>query len=369
MNKIKLLKFIDNILGKPLVFLLLRIRKYPKGYPARFKKILIIRPGGIGDAVLLLPAINSLRAKFPDADIDLLCEKRNAEVFRLFKGLSRVYLYDKGPGLLKCLRNRYDVVIDTEQWHRLPAVVACLTGAAVRIGFDTNERGRLFTHGIAYSHDDYEVYSFLHLIEPLVPRCELFFNPEAPFLDIRESETGNGYQPLVINHIEKNMKGLLAVFPGASVKERRWGGDRFGKVAKAFNKDYKIVILGSDADRRDADRIKEYAGDCIDLTGRTNLRDVAAVLKKSNLLLTADSGLMHIACAVGTPTVSLFGSGIEKKWAPRGKRHVVLNKHLDCSPCTRFGYTPSCRRKVKCMSLISVEEVLQAAKSTIEKSG
>ena len=152
--------------------------------------------------------------------------------------------------------------------------------------------------------------------------------------------------------------------------ERRWGGDRYGRVAKVLSdKGYEIVILGSDADRRDADRIKEYAGDCIDLTGRTNLRDVAAVLNMSKLLLTADSGLMHIAYAVGTPTVSLFGSGIEKKWAPRGRKHTVLNKHLDCSPCTRFGYTPSCRKKVKCMSLISVEEVLQAAKSTIEKSG
>ncbi len=377
MNKIKLLKFVDNILGKPLVFLLCRVKKHHKGYPAKFKKILIIRPGGIGDAVLLLPAINSLRAKFPDADIDLLCEKRNADIFRLSKGISRIYLYDKGGGLFKYLRNRYDVVIDTEQWHRLPAVVAYLTGAAVRIGFDTNERGRLFTHGIAYSHDDYEVYSFLHLIEPLVSRCGLrvadcglSFNPEAPFLDIREAPTGNGYRPLVINHFKKNTKGLIVIFPGASVAERRWGGDRYGRVAKVLSdKGYEIVILGSDADRRDADRIKEYAGDCIDLTGRTNLRDLAAVLNMSKLLLTADSGLMHIAYAVGTPTVSLFGSGIEKKWAPRGRKHTVLNKHLDCSPCTRFGYTPSCRKKVKCMSLISVEEVLQAAKSTIEKSG
>ncbi|VAX29382.1 ADP-heptose--lipooligosaccharide heptosyltransferase II, partial [hydrothermal vent metagenome] len=296
-TKIKLLKAIDKISGKPLVSLLPRIKKPRKGNSAKFKKILIIRPGGIGDAVLLLPAINSLKEELPDSEIDILAEKRNAEIFGFSKEINRIYLYDMGSGLFKCLKNRYDVVIDTEQWHRLSAVAAYLAGAAVRVGFDTNERARLFTHRIPYSHDDYEVYSFLSLIAPLINSSGVTFDMDKPFLNMEGTPSIDPQSP------------IIAIFPGASVVERRWGGDRFGKVARALrSKGYRVVILGSGADSREAARIKEYAGDCIDLTGKTDLKGVAAILKESKLLLTADSGLMHIAYAVGTATVSLFGS-------------------------------------------------------------
>ncbi len=377
MTKIKLLKSIDKILGKPLVSLLPRIKNPHKGNPAAFKKILIIRPGGIGDAVLLLPAINALKAKLPDSEIDILSERRNAEIFSFSKEINRIYLYDMGSGLFRCLQNRYDAVIDTEQWHRLSAVAAYLAGAAVRVGFDTNERARLFTHRIPYSHDDYEVYSFLHLIEPLinssgfkVQDSRLTFDTDKPFLNMEDTPSIDSQFP--VSNLQSPISGLqspvIAIFPGASVVERRWGGDRFGKVARAIkSKGYRIVILGSDADSRDAAGIREYAGDCIDLTGRTDLKAVAAVLKESKLLLTADSGLMHIAYAAGTATVSLFGSGIEEKWAPRGKNHIVLNRHLDCSPCTRFGYTPRCKRGVKCLSSLSVDAVIGAVERILDQ--
>jgi ADP-heptose:LPS heptosyltransferase len=123
---------------------------------------------------------------------------------------------------------------------------------------------------------------------------------------------------------------------------------------------YKIVMLGTDVDKKEAEKIKKYVPDSIDLTGKTNLGETAYILSHSKALITGDSGLMHIAYAVGTPTVTLFGAGIEKKWAPRGNRHVVINKRLDCSPCTRFGYTPRCRKGVECLASISVGEVLRA---------
>lgn len=359
MNKIKLLKFSDGIIGRAFVFLLPRIKRPDKDNPKNSKKILLIRPGGIGDAVLLLPAIDALKSRFPDSDIDVLCEKRNAEIFMLSNIIGRIFLYDRGLDLFRSLRNKYDVVIDTEQWHRLSAVAAYLSGAPIRIGFGTNEREKLFTHRISYSHEDYEVYSFLQLIEPLIDRNYDFKGGE-PFIRIKNDVASHFQDEL------KNKGKVIAIFSGASVTERRWGGDKFGAVAKILSdKGYDIIILGSDADRADAERIKKHAGSCVDLTGRTNLRDIAAVLKESRLLITADSGLMHIAYAVGTPTVSLFGSGIEKKWAPRGENHIVLNKHLDCSPCTKFGYTPCCKRNVECLSLISVEDVVAAVKTIL----
>jgi lipopolysaccharide heptosyltransferase II len=360
-NKINFLKFIDRKLGKSLIFLFPEKLKLNQIFPDTIKSILVIRPGGIGDAVLLIPAIEAVRMKFPDARIDILCEKRNADIFILTKMVNKVYLYDRGLELFKCLRNNYDVVIDTEQWHRLSAIVARMTGTPIRIGFDTNERQKLFTHRVFYSQDDYEVVSFFRLLEPLgVNPDRGCGNP--PFIDIR----GEGFSPPSALSREDR---VVVVFPGASVIERRWGGDRFGVVAKALSDmEYRILLLGSSADKADADLIKKKAPDAIDLTGKTDLKQVTAVLGISNLLISADSGLLHIAYAVGTPTVSLFGSGIEKKWAPQGDRHIVLNKHLDCSPCTRFGYTPKCKRNVECLASIRVDEVIEAARRILDAS-
>ncbi|HWR58786.1 MAG TPA: glycosyltransferase family 9 protein, partial [Thermodesulfovibrionales bacterium] len=330
-NKISALKLLDKVVGIPLVFFLLLTRRNRSRSPHGIKDILLIRPGGIGDAVLLLPALHSLKEQFPNARIDVLCEKRNADIFKLSSDINTIYLYDRGLDLLKVLRKPYDVVIDTEQWHRLSAVVARLTGAPVRIGFDTNERRKLFTHCIPYGHDDYEVYSFFHLLAPLTGKIN-HFKIDEPFIDISSdaccslpSET----------EIKDN---LIALLPGASVKAKKWGIEKFGEVARTFSsKGYRIVLLGSHADQRDAEEIEEYAN-CLNLTGKTSLRYAATILRMSRLLITADSGLMHLAYGVGTPTISIFGCSVEKKWAPPGRKHTVINKRLSCSPCTKFGY-------------------------------
>jgi lipopolysaccharide heptosyltransferase II len=357
MTCIKFLKLLDKIIGKPILFLLPQVKKNTEISAEKIKRILLIRPGGIGDFVLLIPAIKALKKSFPVIEIDVLCEKRNADIAGLSENIANVYLYNKGFDLLKCLKNKYDIVIDTEQWHRLSAVAAYFAGAPVKIGFATNERKKLFTHEIPYSHDDYEVYSFFHLIRPLTSE-EPKFNVDDPFIDIPK----NIPSPLTPEQTEKN----IAIFPGASVIERRWGVDKFAKVAEEFaRRGYKIVIIGSKADKKDASKIEEVVPNCINLTGKTDLKETAVLVKSCKALLTADSGLMHLAYAVGTPTVSLFGAGIEKKWAPRGKNHVVINKHLECSPCTRFGYTPRCNMGVKCLDLIGAEEVIKALEAII----
>ncbi len=180
------------------------------------------------------------------------------------------------------------------------------------------------------------------------------FNVEEPFID-RVDRTS----PKLLDFLNKHHNRIISIFSGATVREKRWGGERFGKVAKVLrDKGYTIVVLGSKADKTDAGIMKKYVTDNIDLVGKTSLREVASLLRMSKLLITADSGIMHIAYGVGTPTISLFGASIEKKWAPRGKQHIVLNKHLVCSPCIKFGYTPRCKRNVECLSSVNIDEVI-----------
>ena len=151
------------------------------------------------------------------------------------------------------------------------------------------------------------------------------------------------------------------MFTGASIPERRWSRDNFIKVAEYLTEHgFSVVILGSKSDKKTASYIKKKVKDVVDLTGETNLSDVAHILKVSNMFLTVDSGLMHIAHGLGIPTVAIFGPSNEKKWSPRSTASVVINKHLECSPCSKFGYTPMCSYNARCISSISVKDVIES---------
>ena len=348
--KIRLLKYVDKIFSTLLTRFLTTPRPRPLLTPER---ILIIRPGGIGDAVHLIPAIKTLKKNFPETIIDVLAEKRNGKVFSLSHDVARVIHYDKLPELLKVFTGRYDVVIDTEQWHYLSAVIARLSGAAKIIGYATNERKKLFTHPVHYSHGDYEVDSFKNLLAPFNLKMEADSTP--PYLTVPISAVQKADQLLAI--LAK--KPFIALFPGASIPERRWGMNNFMALAEClYEKGFPFVVIGGSNDAADGERIAGR-GHGLNLSGKTSLVETAALVDRSAVLISGDTGILHIGVGLGKATVSLFGPGIADKWAPRGEPHVILNKRLPCSPCTKFGYTLQCPINAKCMSDISVDEVLQ----------
>lgn len=352
------LKKVDGIAGS----LLTRILPGPfrgGALPDTLRRVLLVRPGGIGDAVLLVPAIRALKNRFPGAEITVLAERRNGAALGLCPDVSHVLFYDCPRQLAEVMRRRYDVVIDTEQWHRLSAVVSRLIRSDLKIGFATNERKRLFHAAVPYSHEDYEAESFLGLMQPLG-----VINQQAdfPFLQVPsqiEKRVGEVLAPLADQR-------FVVLFPGASVPERRWGLEEFHRLAIELNKEgCQAVVVGGSQDRGAG---KAILTGCrgINLAGRTSLVETAAVLQRSRLLITGDSGVLHMAVGLDVPTVSLFGPGIAAKWAPRGKKHIVLSKNLDCSPCTRFGYTPPCPEGGRCIQEISVDEVVEAVRAVMD---
>lgn len=322
--------------------------------------VLVIRPGGIGDAVLLVPVVSALRRCFPQVSIDMLAERRNSGVFALCPGIRSVRCYDIPSEFLHAFGHRYDVVIDTEQWHRLSAVVARVIRADTRIGFATNERRRLFTHPTPYEQDEYEADCFRSLLSPL--ECDGEEWGDVPFLEVAGPDAETAARLLV----PLGERPFVAVFPGASIVERRWGADRFGELADRLRKGkIAAVIVGSAGDRYDADSIEQSGA--LNLAGKTTLAETAAIIARSSLLVSGDSGILHIAVGLGIPTVSLFGPGRARKWAPRGANHIVINRNLPCSPCTTFGYTPKCPINARCMAEISVDEVEQAVMTLLAR--
>ena len=351
LNKIETIKYLDRTIGNSILKLL--PIKNPH-FPDRIKSILVIRPGGIGDAVLLIPTIKKIEKIFPKAKIRILAEKRNAEVFSLFDCNCEVFRYDKPSEFLRILKHkRYDLVFDTEQWHILSSIIARYVGKFV-IGFDTNERRKNLDVRVGYSHTRYEVDSFLDLLERYCRYAGLSVDKKwnYPFLNIKTSK-------LLYD---------VVVFTGASIEQRKWDIVKYVKLINKLNDlDLKIALIGA---KNDVDFNKKIAKDCKvdDFTGKTDLKKTAKIIASSRLLFSTDSGILHIGAALGIKTVSLFGPGIEYKWAPKGKNHKTVNMYLPCSPCTRFGYTLKCPYAVRCMKEIDVDRVFKAITSLLQNT-
>lgn len=360
---IRYIKMIDSVIGK-LVVSLLPLPLRPRLLKS-YSSFLIIRPGGIGDAVHLFPMIQLLKTHYPYATVDILAEKRNSTVFALSPDVSKVLRYDVPFEFLSLISRPYDVVIDTEQWHHLSAIVARFMRSAITIGFGSNERRRMLTFPMPYSHDEYELESFIRLLIPLGVIQSADIHNRMPWIHVSESVSKMAEVFL------RSLSGrdFVAIFPGASIPERRWNVERFRSVALQLQESgLDIVVVGGGGDLFAGGRICE-AGAAINTAGKTNLLESAAIIRRAALLISGDSGILHLGVALGTPTVSLFGSGRAAKWAPRGDMHIVLNKNVECSPCTTFGTTPRCPYNCRCMDEITVEDVTGAAMRLLSARG
>lgn len=361
--QVRLLKAIDYLIGRTVyrAFLHWNRRRMRPGdgvIPTRVTKILVVRPGGIGDAVLFFPLLHALRREFPQARLDVLAERRNVGLFATNDVVHHAYAYDRSNGreLLAVLRGKYDIVIDTEQTHFLSAILTYLTGAPVRCGFDTQGRGGLFTHRVHYSDQIYEVHSFLSLFRALTGKQEEF-NPDQRFFPVAEEHLAWA-RSLLSNGSGSH---LAIILPGASTPLRRWAPERYRQVVQwLIEQGLRVAIIGGAAEVEVAQQVIDGLDPSrvIDLTGKTNLPRTAAVIALADVYVSSDTGPLHIAYGVGTPTVHMFGSGILEKWAPAGSRYRAVHKALPCSPCTRYGYTPPCPYGVECMKRIEVDDVI-----------
>ena len=342
----KLIKWIDQFAAPALVIFLPEKAQYSAGTP--ISSILIIRPGGIGDAVLLLPMLNHISEMYPDAKIEVLAERRNAEVFCWSPAVSKIWQYDKLLNFTKLFLQHYDLIIDTEQCYRLSAVVGQLLRPTRLIGFATNERSRLLTDPCPYDHDEYEAIQFLRLLIPL--------KGDAVISPIEFSKSLQLPQSKFISE-----KSYVVVFPGASVAAKQWPAERFAEVARYCEQSgFDVVVLGGGADRAVGKVIADFTARCLNLAGKTSLTEAAAIVSGAQLVISGDSGLLHIAQLQGVPTVSLFGPSNFQKWCRKGDCHFIMSANCGCSPCSKFGTIPTCRHNHQCITNITVTMVVDA---------
>ncbi len=349
--------------------------KPPATLTAAGRRVLVIRPGGLGDMILLLPALRALSRTFPDARIDILCEGRNAVIPALAGFQGDILRYDGNPYRLwrRLRRNRYDTVIDTEQFHHFSAVAARLTGAPHRIGFKINPaRNLLYTHLVNYALDAPEAVQFMRLLEPFGLR-----EPTAAVDGLLAASAEAIALPPQVSGIVRSGDrwNAVAVYPAASTAYKQWPRTRFHELIVALTGELGLDVIlvgGSEALpvcrelTAGLDGRPDSTPRVITTAGLTSLPQTAAILRRVRLFVGADCGLTHLAVAVGTPTVTLFGPSDPLKWGHPTSPHQILHQGLSCSPCFIFGYHRLCRTRA-CMAEISTETVLAACRQSCPK--
>lgn len=352
--KLQFLKILDKYFG-PILVRLLTKPSTPR--LAGIQNVLIIRPGGAGDAILILPTIQMFLKAYPLVHIDILAERRNEEAFLLTPLNGRVYRYDTPRDLLAVLQQSYDLVIDSEQWYRLSAVVARFCRGAIRVGFATNERGRLFTHPVPYPEGAYEADSFLRLAATVGVPGAL----SLPFITVPPAAMAWARALPALQG-----KPYVVVFPGASLKEKQWSPDRFVELARFLaGQGRGVVVVGGRAETKVAEFIASRA-EVENLAGQTDLPRTAAIVAGAEAVVSGDSVVLHLAAGLAVPTVALFGPTSVAKWAPSGEKHLTVTAGALCAPCARYGTIPGCHAAAGCMDGISVDQVCAALKVILE---
>lgn len=353
--KIKTIKMLDLLVGT-LIAAVLKSKPKLHNIQSPINKILIIRPGGIGDAIFLLPLLRVLKENLSDLKIDILCEKRNVEVFKSQTNLfNTIFCYDKLSDFRQLFTKEYDVIIDTEQWHYLSALVAYCTKSPINVGFATRPlRSKFFNIPVNYDENAYELDNFRSLFLPIFPIVH----------DVTSIADSFKIDPKTIRWAKEQLKtNCVALFLGASIPLRRLTQDQtLGIIKSLLEQSYTVALLGGRDIILTGDEITSRINNSQvqNFIGKVTLDETAALIKNSQLFIGPDSGIMHLACAVATPTIAIFGPGNVKKWGPQGERDKIISLYVECSPCTRFGYTvPTCKRSYQCIINSNFDKILK----------
>ncbi len=335
-------------------------------------KILIRGVNWIGDAVMTLPAVASVRAAYPGAHLSILAKPPVADIYKMFSAADEILPYprkfDNAPGVLRLaysLRSKkFDAAILLQNAIE-GAIIALAAGIGVRAGYNSDGRGFLLTHPVRRSADILRVHQidyYLEMVKALgcadvgrEPHLETFISPARAASIVRQ-------------HLPNGRETLIGIAPGATYgPAKRWLPERFAQAGDHLAKELnaEVLLFGGGDDRETAEQVRGQAQtDMINLAGRASLVDSVHLISQCRLFLSNDSGLMHVAGGLNIPTVAIFGSTNPVTTSPAGERTMLVRKETSCSPCLK----KTCPTDFRCMTAVTVEDVVGAALTLLNKT-
>jgi ADP-heptose:LPS heptosyltransferase len=375
---------IDRFVGVPFCWASgLAAMVFRRSAPASVDSILVIKFFGLGSILLAAPALRRMRLQFPNARIVFLTFSANAEIVDELPFLDERWFVDPSSLgsfvrsfsmlLARLIRTKIDVVVDLEFFSKFSTFVGSVARPAKHIGFALPTRWRSWniTDAVPLRSDRHVSETFLSTLSPLGIGSEEPLVPRIHF----ENSTSPSFLPI------ENMaltREIICVNPNAGVTslERRWDGDRFAQVIdimRSENPTALFCLIGSATERKYVDGVRQAipnnVHDTLNLAGLLTLREIIQLFSLSRLLITNDSGPMHVAAAVGLPTVALFGPESPDFYGPLGNRTINLYAGLRCSPCLNVydAKVFKCLIGGQCMKEISVGQVVEASRFLLEE--
>jgi len=342
------------------------------------KSILVVNLGGIGDLLLSTPALRALKRHFSGASLYLLVAKRVVPAVKNLSYVDKVFIFEPGHLWGNGLANFKNLAILRKQKVDLAINMRTLgsnnsalkmrllmqmINPGIKAGRNTSGRGGFLD--IKVPEDDegekYEMEYDIDMVSVLgaavIDKQIDFKIGEKNSLEVQELLNGNGIGP---NDV------LIGIHPGGR-PSRRWPEENFASTIKIIKDNFavSVVITGGKDEVGLANRIIAESGlNVINLAGKLSFPQLGALIKRCNLYITNDTGVLHIAAILKTPLVAIFGPGHLRRFDPRNisEKSLVLYKGSDCSPCNKF-FCPL----IKCLKAISINEVVEAAAFFLEK--
>ncbi len=368
------------------------------------RRILLLRLERIGDLLMSAPAIRAIRGLAPDARLDLVVGSWNESIARMLghtdhvetmdaRWLSRGATAPGFPGLVGRARGwrkrEYDLAINFEGDIRSHLLMAA-SGAPRRIGFDMAGGGPVLTDRVPYDPSRHVAENLMRLVDrafgtPAATRAAADLVSGQPWLVVPASarqrandllqrvgrDDAPAAKPL---EIRRRVRPIIGVHVSAGRQVKQWDPARFGDVAAelAVAHDAVLVFSGTEDDRPlvDAAVSRVPPGRVLNLCGEVDLPTLAALLERFWVFLTCDSGPMHLAAAIGTPLVAVFGPSDPRRWGPLSRNARTVQSKRDCRPCNRIRRPPAhCSRPMpECLSDISADQVLAAVENVLAEN-
>jgi len=328
------------------------------------KRILIIEVNWVGDVLFTTPAIRAIREHDKDAFIGCLVVPRCVEMLEKNPNIDELIVYDEEGArkgifgqisfIFELRKKRFDTAIS---FHRSMSrmLIAALAGAKRRIGYYTNKRFWLLTDCIKQPDEQpHRVEYFLNIVRAIGIDTK---NKDYDFY-IPADSVKNADRILSQARIADGEE-FFVINPGGNWSAKRWPKERYAKLCNELKARYgkKIVITGAEKDMPLAEDIIRMSANCaVSICGKTTLKELGAVMRRASIVISNDSGPMHIAVSQKSPTVAIFGPTSPKITGPYGDAdYIVLHKWYDCqTPCYAV-----CS-DYRCMEAVSVEDVLNA---------
>jgi ADP-heptose:LPS heptosyltransferase len=346
--------------------------------PPRPRRVLAIKLYGLGNITMIVPVLDALRRGVPGVEIDFLTMEANRTLLESSGVVARVLdLRVTSWGQLagsmwrafRSIRGRrYDLVVDFEQFVKLSAVVAYLSGAPRRIGFNTDgqRRGWLYTTRVVYSDGEQMREIFRRLLRPLRVDVPL----RRPSFSIQARDEERARELLAAGGVAPGHFPLVGMHVGSGpnfyeVPLKRWPPRSFAAVADGLVERHgaAVVFTGRGGEERElvAEARSAMSRPSIDACDRLSVGELLAFLRGCHLVVSNDTSVMHLAAAMRTPVAALFGPTSPQQYGPGNPGDLVFSRDLYCSPClTNYNLKVSYCADPVCIRSIGPDEVLEA---------